>query len=79
MIGRQKICLLLSNDVIDFSQLAVYLPPQHPCCPRPNQEQSSVNLYVKKINFVFENLILRDRLSSLDQIMRLLVMGERLA
>ena len=28
MIGRQKICLLLSNDVIDFSQLAVYLPPQ---------------------------------------------------
>ena len=25
MIGRQKICLLLSNDVIDFSQLAVYL------------------------------------------------------
>ena len=79
MIGRQKICLLLSNDVIDFSQLAVYLPPQYPRCPRPNQEQSSVNLYVKKIYFVFENLILRDRLSSLDQIMRLLVMGERLA
>ena len=25
MIGRQKICLLLSNNVIDFSQLAVYL------------------------------------------------------
>ena len=69
MIGRQKICLLLSNDVIDFSQLAVYLPPQYPRCPR----------HVKKINFVFENLILRDRLSSLDQIMRLLVMGERLA
>ena len=77
MIGRQKICLLLSNDVIDFSQLAVYLPPQYPRCPRPNQEQSSVNLYVKRINFVFKNL--RGRLSSLDQIMRLLVMGERLA
>lgn len=72
MIGRQKICLLLSNNVIDISQLAL-LPAA------PDKEQSSVNLYVKKINFVFENLILRDRLSSLDQIMRLLVMGERLA
>ena len=70
MIGRQKICLLLSNNVIDFSQLAL-LPAA------PDKEQSSVNLYVKRINFVFKNL--RGRLSSLDQIMRLLVMGERLA
>jgi len=70
MIGRQKICLLLSNNVIDISQLAL-LPAA------PDKEQSSVNLYVKRINFVFKNL--RGRLSSLDQIMRLLVMGERLA
>ena len=70
MIGRQKICLLLSNNVIDISQLAL-LPAA------PDKEQSSVNLYVKRINFVIKNL--RGRLSSLDQIMRLLVMGERLA
>ena len=30
MIGRQKICLLLSNNVIDFSQLAVPVLPAGP-------------------------------------------------
>ena len=40
MIGRQKICLLLSNDVIDFSQLAVYLPPQYTLAA-PDQTKSS--------------------------------------
>ena len=35
MIGRQKICLLLSNDVIDFSQLVVL-----PAAPVPSLPQT---------------------------------------
>ena len=42
MIGRQKICLLLSNDVIDFSQLAVYLPPPAPVPSLPQTKPRAV-------------------------------------